>query len=398
MLEYAPVQKAAQCGELGSICMLTNVHSPLDQRIFYKEAQTLAKGGYRVTVVGPGVEKWRGMREGVAIQTVPLPRGVGGRVANLWRLLQAGLATGADCFHFHDPELIPIGVLLRISGRRVVYDVHEHFPLVALVRPWVPGRLRRPLSIAVDLCERVLARYFTAVVGVVEEQSDRFAKRPFAAVKNYPRLECFPPMCGEPGVFDLVHVGSLSEDRGGFFLLEIMRELIKTHPEARLLSIGRFHSRGLRERFEQHLYKWDLNERVCISEERVPYDEIGAKIAGCKVGLIPGQVSEKNLAAFVPTKLFEYLACSVPVVASDLPSIRNFHAVADWGILVDPGDPRAQARAIAALLDDPVEARAMGQRGRRAAEACFNWEAEGEKLLALYARILPRERMNPCIE
>ena len=152
--------------------------------------------------------------------------GARGRPADFEPVAFAAVGLGADaaCFHFHDPELLPVGAVLKLCGRRVIYDVHEHFPLVAMVRPWVPERLRRPLARLVDWGERAIARYFvTAVVGVVEEQGDRFASRPFAVVKNYPRLEWYSPGCGELGPCALVHIGSLSEDRGGLFLLEIMR-------------------------------------------------------------------------------------------------------------------------------------------------------------------------------
>ena len=306
--EYPRQAPLAAAGALGSICMLTNVHSPFDQRIFYKEAQALVRAGYRVVVAGPGPEEWCGERDGVEVQTVPMPRGVGQRIINLGRLLRLGLAIGADCFHFHDPELLPVGAVLKLCGRRVVYDVHEHFPLVALVRLWVPVRMRRLLFCAVDAVERWMARHLTAVVGVVEEQGERFAHRPFAVVKNYPRLECFPPGNGDSGAHDLVHIGSLSEDRGGLFLLEIMRELAKTHPRARLLSLGHFHSSGLRDCFAGRIREWGLEDQVDHCEARVPYDELGALIGACRVGLIPGQVSVKNMASFVPTRLFEYLA------------------------------------------------------------------------------------------
>ncbi|MCY3792088.1 MAG: glycosyltransferase, partial [Gemmatimonadetes bacterium] len=129
---------------------LTNVHSPFDARIFYKQAQTLARAGYAVTVVGPGPEEWNGERAGVRVQTVPVARGTGQRILNLWRLLRVGLGADAACLHFHDPELLPVGAVLKLCGRRVIYDVHEHFPLVAMVRPWAPERLRRPLARSAD--------------------------------------------------------------------------------------------------------------------------------------------------------------------------------------------------------------------------------------------------------
>lgn len=130
---------------MARICHLTNVHGPLDQRIFYKEAVSLAAAGHRVIVIAPGPGEMAGERLGVRIQTIGVPGSLRGRLANLARLLRAGLRTESDCYHFHDPELLPVGLALRLLGKRVIYDVHEHFPQVALVRAWVPGYLRRPL-------------------------------------------------------------------------------------------------------------------------------------------------------------------------------------------------------------------------------------------------------------
>ena len=55
------------------ISLLTNVHSPLDQRIYYKEAQSLAAAGYDVTVIGPGDAALAGVHQGVTIRTMPRP-------------------------------------------------------------------------------------------------------------------------------------------------------------------------------------------------------------------------------------------------------------------------------------------------------------------------------------
>src|SRR5690606_16984089 len=58
------------------------------------------------------------------------------------------------------------------------------------------------------------------------------------------------------------------------------------------------------------------------------------------------------------------------------------------GLLVDPLDPRAIAQAMEWMLEHPEEAEAMGRRGRRAVEQRFNWQAEEEKLVKLYQRLL----------
>jgi glycosyltransferase involved in cell wall biosynthesis len=373
------------------VCHLTTVHHPLDPRIFYKEALGLARAGYQVTVVGPGSPETAGPRAGVEIRVVPPPRSVWGRVCNLWRVLRAAWRTGAAFYHFHDPELLPAGLLLGLAGKRVVYDVHEHFPQVAMVRPWVPDWLRPALSLLVDLAERGASRCLSGVVGVVEEQGRRFCHAPFVALKNYPRLEWFPA-AGKPSGLELIHVGSLSVERGGVFLLEIMRRLRETHPHIRLLAVGRFHSGQVERAFGEKLDQYDLRTQVVCWTQPVPYTRLGELIRSSRIGLIPGQVSVQNLSPFVPTKLFEYLACGLPVVASALPSIQAFYTAADWGLLADPADPADHARAIGRLLDHPEEAAAKGRRGREAVEAQFNWAQEERKMLDFYTRLEGRRR------
>ena len=376
---------------MARICHLTNVHGPLDQRIFYKEAVSLAAAGHRVVVVAPGPPELAGERLGVRVQTLARPASLAGRLGNLARLLRASLRTGSDCYHFHDPELLPVGLALRLLGKRVIYDVHEHFPQVALVRAWVPARLRRPLSWGVDATERWVARRLNGVVGVVEAQGRRFRGKPFAAVKNFPRLDWFRPNGRAIADFELLHVGSLSPERGGLVLPEIVSALQKTHPGARLLCIGHFHTAQIEDEFHRRVRGYGLEEQVQCRTEPVPHDELGAWIRRGRIGLIPGQVSVQNMTPFVPTKLFEYLACGLPVVAGDLPSIRRFHAVADWGVLVEPADVDGYARVIGHLLDHPHQARELGQRGREMVEHCFNWEIEAQKLLDLYARVLAQK-------
>ena len=381
------------------VCVLTAVHNPFDQRLFYKQAVSLVEAGFEVTIVAPAPAHLRGVHRGVHLEPVPVPASRRARFASHGRLLWLARRVDADIYHLHDPELLPLGCVLRWLGHCVVYDVHENFPAVAMSRTWVPPLLRRPLSLLVEVTERFMARRLNGVVGVVDDQAPRFRHRRFTTVRNYPRLEMFRPRCAEPvsdatvasdDGAELVHVGSLSLERGAHFLLEVMRELRRTHPQVRLDALGPFHCRADEVTFRATVGEFGLQDSVRWRTGRLPYDELGAFIARHRVGLIPGQVSVKNLTPFVPTKLFEYLACGIPVVASALPSIVAYRDLGEWGIVADPADPGAHAAAIASLLDDPRQAQRLGACGRALVESMCNWEAESEKLLGFYGQLLDR--------
>ena len=89
-----------------------------------------------------------------------------------------------------------------------------------------------------------------------------------------------------------------------------------------------------------------------------------------------------------PNKIFEYMAAGIPLIGSNFPLWKEIIEQEQVGLCVDPTDAHAVAKAMQKILDDPTEADAMGQRGRQAVETKFSWDAESQKLLDLYARLL----------
>ena len=95
-----------------SICILTTVHRHDDVRIYYRQALSLAKAGYRVTLCCPDYE---GKDEyGVRFCKLELP---GGRFGRMWKAsptaLKAALTEEYDLYHVHDPELLPAALKLK---------------------------------------------------------------------------------------------------------------------------------------------------------------------------------------------------------------------------------------------------------------------------------------------
>ena len=88
-----------------------------------------------------------------------------------------------------------------------------------------------------------------------------------------------------------------------------------------------------------------------------------------------------------PTKIFEYMAAGLPVIAADFPRFRELVEQNGCGICVPPLDPAAIATAIEWIFDHPTEAEEMGRRGRRLALDSFNWKYEADALLQFYQRV-----------
>jgi glycosyltransferase involved in cell wall biosynthesis len=117
----------------------------------------------------------------------------------------------------------------------------------------------------------------------------------------------------------------------------------------------------------------EMPERV-VYLGRLPYEQVAGVVAHAVASFVPMMAPERE-TLFSPLKLYESMACGVPVIASDVAGISE--VVSEWrcGVLFPAGDASAIARATAAILDDPVESGEMGHRGREAAVNRFSWRA-----------------------
>jgi glycosyltransferase involved in cell wall biosynthesis len=125
------------------------------------------------------------------------------------------------------------------------------------------------------------------------------------------------------------------------------------------------------------LRQYDLEARVQIPGP-IPHEKVFDVLVRSHIGLAVLH-PDPNYVDSLPTKLFEYMAAGLPVVASNFPLWKEIVEGNRCGITVDPLDPKAIAQAIEYLLTHPEEARRMGENGRRAVEEKYNWEREKEK-------------------
>jgi glycosyltransferase involved in cell wall biosynthesis len=369
------------------IVHVTSVHPGCDVRIFVKECQSLARAGYEV--IGLTNDQQDAHCGHVRIRGLG---GSGGRfqrvTTKLLRMAREAFRMNGDVYHIHDPELLLLALLLRARKKCVIYDVHEDLPSTILYKHYIPARIRLPIMGVVGFLETAAARRMSGLVTATPSIAERFRNlnRNCVVVNNFPDLgELAPvrPLRWMQRSLSVAYIGGIAEERGIRELLAAMGRLPKSL-QAKLELAGWFSDQALYPEL-QRLPEWgSVRWRGLLDRPQVA-ELLGSVRAGLVV-LHP----EPNFLTSQPTKLFEYMAAGVPVVASDFPLWREIIRGAGCGILVDPRDPSAIAEVILYLLTHDAEAEAMGRRGRQAVEEQFNWGHEEGKLLAFYGSMTHR--------
>jgi glycosyltransferase involved in cell wall biosynthesis len=368
---------------LTKIVHLTSVHPPFDVRIFYKECLSLAEAGYEVVLIAPHQrDDWA---KGVTIRAVPKPRSQFERMTRtVLRVLRQAINEDGRIYHFHDPELIPLGMILKFLGKQVVYDVHENVPEDILTKDYIPPCWRKWVAVMAGTVEHLGSKWFDGVVAVTPNICRRFPRDKTELIRNFPIAEELMPSShnayGNRPPF-LIYAGRISMDRGISEMVEAMG-LLPESLGAKLLLAGVFTPEGLYD----HVLGMHGAERIEF-RGLLSRSDLRNLLGQARIGLAllrPGP----NQSHSYPNKLFEYMAAGLPVVASNFPLWKEFVEETGCGLLVDPLNPRAIAEAIEWLLEHPEEAAAMGRKGMQAVSSEFNWGKEAKKLCQFYQRLL----------
>lgn len=363
------------------ICHLTSAHRYDDVRIYFKECFSLAQANYETHLVAPDAPNE--IKRGIHLHSVP--RITNNRLLRMtktvWNVYQHAVKINADLYHFHDPELIAIGLMLKMSGKKVIYDVHEDLPRTITSKNHIPQNLRKIISVLSELLENFASKYFDAIVTATSTIEERFTKLGCLAIdiKNYPNMTDLDraDLNWEQKEHAVCYLGSIWEERGLFDMIAAIEQT-----DANLLLAGNF------------AYMHDRDKAMKMSGwKKVRYlgylnrEEVSQILAKSIAGLVVLHPLVNYLDA-LPVKMFEYMFAGIPSIASDFPLWKQIIEEHQCGICVNPLDPKAIAAAIQWIIDNPEPARQMGENGRRAIEEKYNWNYESTKLLELYNKLL----------
>lgn len=362
------------------ICHLTTVHPRDDVRIFFKECSSLTKLGYRVTLIvadGKGNEIKNNVQI-IDIGNYRLNRFKRFILGSL-KLFNKALLLNADLYHFHDPELLPIGVKLKKRNKKVVYDCHEDVSKQLLYKSWLgPMFFRKLLSWFYSTYEKRVSRKMDGVISVIDEITNKFKIERSTTIKNYPNIKDIEnqkiPILKRKK--QIVYIGSLTKVRG---ILDYINAMPKVNKEYKLLLIGNFSS----EDFYQECIKSKGWERVIYAGFQ-PMDKAIALFSNSYIGLSVLH-PEKNYLTSLPTKGFEYMAAGIPTVMSNFDYWKPYFE--DCSIFVTPKNTENIAAAINQLIISNELYTEMSKKCEQRSNL-YSWENEAKKLEEFYSTII----------
>lgn len=363
-----------------TICHFASNHEGLDTRIALKECVSLAAAGFdtHLVITATEAEVAQAALSGVTIHPLPLASGRFSRMlTHAWRCYRVAAGLHASVYHFHDPELIPYGMLLRLRGRHVIYDVHEDYPRDILDKYWLPKWIRKPVAGAMSALEYVGARWFFGISAATPVIAHRFRQITSSTVNinNYPwPSELVPPETGVVRKSQVCYVGNITRLRG----LRAIVEALPLVPDFTFVLCGDFSEPGFEAELRDHP-GWQQVRFLGKVDRKQARQVMAESIAGV-VTFLPVR---SHLDA-QPNKLFEYMSAELPVIASDFPLWRDIIVSTGAGMCIDPQSPAAIAAAIRTLRDNPDRAKDMGKAGRRAVLSIYNWPNEAAKLVQFY--------------
>jgi len=371
------------------VCVLTSVHLPFDGRIFHRAAKSLALAGYEVVLIARHDKEE--VVDGVRVVPLPQPKNRLHRMTMvLWRVYRLAVKEDADVYHFHDPELMIVGLLLKLHGKKTIWDVHEHYPNSILDKYYLAKPLRRVISKSFDLFERAVVRFFDYVIYTTPFVGQRYQtmKVRSSPIENYPILRLSGTFQREPQK-RIIYLGGMARIRGLLEVIEAFALVTQKHPDWELYLVGSCRQASFEQELKDLVQKRGVTAQVKFVAW-VPYEEKERLSSQAALGVITYLPCSNNTSC-LPNKLFDYMLVGLPVVASDFPLYREVVETHHCGLTVDPTQPEDIARAMEYLIEHPREARQMGENGRRAVLEKYNWEQESRKLLQIYEAVLKRE-------
>ncbi|MFQ6610849.1 MAG: glycosyltransferase [Fidelibacterota bacterium] len=306
------------------------------------------------------------------------------RVLRQIGLIPVLLKTQAMVYHFHDPELILCGIILKkIKQKPVIYDKHENTPFGLIGREGQNSWKYRLIQSAYRSCEKCAIRLLDKIV-LAEKSYAKTIQKNTIGIYNYPMLNNMGFMSSSNKKYDAIYVGGVTKQRGLIPMLHIAYFLKQVNPQAKVRIIG-----PIMDHSDQDMYRTirdlDISDNFIYSDY-MPYRDAMKEVEQSFIGLAL-LYPDKNYLESIPQKLFEYMSYGIPFIASDFPYWKQLLGRNAPGWFVSVEEYQSIAEIIVQNRENPqfsphdIQAQ-LTQK--------FSWRNEEDKLINLYNELMKK--------
>ncbi|WBX80845.1 glycosyltransferase [Virgibacillus salarius] len=399
------------------VCFLLTEHPFLDARIFKKEAKSLLKQGYRVTMIVPRIEGYlfdidgstfteRFLEktfyyEGIKIVTYEqmfpekniktLHYNLQSKKNNQFSdpLTQLGIEQDADIYHAHEFFSLYSGILIKRAfmsqGKRckLVYDSHELEPDPLLKQPI------QTLKIKIQMLKIMLKEldYLVTVSESIKEWYLSFnLNLPIEIIYNSPPLaRDYVPKKTNNSELTLVYEGTVNKKRGSFDKFVHILELVNKQMPVKAKIIGGWKA----DKYDNNHYNLtNINDHIEFVGWQ-HYDSIPKAMKDADIGWIDLDVSHSlNNRFAMPNKFFSYLNNGVPVLVNQCKDMAEFIQTYRCGYVVPKLKADAQDYVEALLYLENYKLDEMSYHAREIMESMFSWEHMENRLFKVYKKLM----------
>ena len=359
------------------VAILTSVHPRFDARIYHREILALLSSDFKLDLFvadGNGYEK----RGKLNIFDIGKPKN---RLIRFFittrKIYKRVVQQDYNVVHFHDPELMFVGLLLKKRGLRVIYDIHENTDLQILTKNWMPNFLRPLISILFSRIENFVAKRFDLLIVPQPLMLEKFLKiNKTVLIGNYPFKKEID--YSEKKILNkkrILYAGSLSVDRGLKNMLDLITHLNILESGYELTLAGSIHENDLIEAKKHQ--GWSYTNYVGLLKK----SELSELYKRNSIGLIMFENSGQYFMSH-SLKLFEYMCNGFTVIMPDFGEWVNFQKNNQIGYLCDYRNIRNTAERINSLTY--AEMLKFSQNGKKLISEKYNFDIEKSKLVQTY--------------
>jgi len=385
-------------------CMVVHAFYPVGETRVQREALALIDRGYGVHVVclrdkgEPATET----HEGVRIHRLPVARHRGaGLFGQLIEYLTFFVLAFANLTFLHMrhrfrtiqvhnlPDFLVFCALIpKLGGTPIILDLHDLMPELFAGRAGVG--MRHPVVRVTRFQEKVSCRFADHVITVTDGWRDTLIERgvpegKVSVVMNVADSRLFSPLPAATDdngdAFQLIYHGTFTHRYGVDLIIRAVDRIREEIPGIRLMLLG---DGETREELVDLTRSLELCDRVDFSDDMVAADRLPGAIRSADVGIVPNR-SNLFTDGILPTKLMEYVAMGVPVIAARTPTVAAYFddSMVEF---FEPGDSDDLAAHIRRLYRDRSRREDLS-RNSSAFNRRYNWESIAERYGDLVDRL-----------